>query len=153
MRIGRRIFSNRGSPMTNMSLHVSCIAETPPELFACAAEIPERGQRNTRGISLKDTRYEGHACPYVQSLFRDTATSRRFQSGECFVSSKYWLSLGSKARRRTIKFGGGRRSHPARGARCAGRLCERRLYGTSSIFVVRHGCRSRATSRAARFRP
>src|SRR5713226_8228682 len=31
-------------------------------------------------------------------------------------------SLGSKARRRTIMFGGGRRSHPARGARCAGRF-------------------------------
>jgi len=53
--------------------------------------------------------------------------------------------------RRTILFGGGRRSHLAAVLEAAGRFCERRLYGTSSIFPVRRARRSGATSRAARF--
>jgi len=82
--------------MTNMSLQMSCIAESPPEFSACAAVILGPEQRNTGEIELNGTRYEEHSCPFVQSLFRGTTQGSSFQSGEPFVSLKHQLSLSSK---------------------------------------------------------
>src|SRR5206468_1457450 len=47
MKIGRRIFSARGSPMTNMSFQVSCITGLPPrsvrrDSFHAVNEIAKR---------------------------------------------------------------------------------------------------------------
>src|SRR5712692_2951253 len=74
--IGRRIFSAKGSPMTNISFQVSCIAASPPRGARLdydkggTSSLPENGGRVTRAESqLKPADLGGHPVLWYSHFF------------------------------------------------------------------------------------
>src|SRR5712692_6669534 len=99
--IGRRIFSARGSPMTNISFQVSCIAGSPPRGARSdhdkggAPLLPENGGRVTRTESqLKPAVLGGHPVLWYSHFFATLSHSITYATLRFSYDEDHQLSAG-----------------------------------------------------------